>query len=55
MVVMFLAIMRQCMIKKPTIASAKAASMTNAKNSTAGLHCSAQKVEQNKFCQTKSR
>jgi len=54
MVVMFFAIMRQCIIKKPTIASAKAASMTNAKNNTAGLHCSAQQVEENKFCQIES-
>lgn len=36
-VVMFLAIMRQCMIRKPTMASAKAASMTKARNRIAGL------------------
>lgn len=36
-VVMFFVIMRQCMIRKPTIASAKAASMTKARNRTAGL------------------
>lgn len=36
-VVMFLAIMRQCITKKPTIANAKAASITKARNKIAGL------------------
>ena len=36
-VVMFLAIMRQCMTRNPTIASANAASITKARNKIAGL------------------